>query len=58
VYDKDTFSKSDFLGEVKLTGEQLLAGFDQTFPLKEKEGGDKKHNVKGDIHLKVEFHKM
>jgi len=55
VYDKDMVS-SDFLGEVKLTGEEIIAGFDKNFPLKDKEGS-KKQEAKGEIHLKCEYHK-
>jgi len=55
VYDKDKFS-TDFLGEVHLQGAEIIAGFDKWFPLKDKEGA-KKHEAKGEVHLKVEYHK-
>jgi hypothetical protein len=54
-FDKDKFS-ADFLGEVKLTGEEIILGFDKWIPLKDKEGA-KKHEAKGEIHLKCEYHK-
>jgi len=56
VLDKDKFGKSDFLGEVKITGEEVIQGFDKNFPLRDKEGA-KKHEAKGEIHLKCEYHR-
>jgi hypothetical protein len=61
VYDKDSFGTDTFLGQVELSGEEIVGHKQQTdasFVLQKKEGAGKQKKVKGELTLQFKFEEV
>ena len=55
MWDRDRFSKDDFLGQVVLRLGDLSDGLRRWFPLQGRPGVREPHAVKGELFLQVRY---